>query len=130
MFTEKKMKIAIEANILSENINGIGKVIVEVANTLAKYNEVTLLLNGNINQTYEINKKVMIDNSLKINSKFFWFHLRLPYYFKKNSYDVAWFPSHKIPFLIPKKTKCLLTIHDLIWKKFPRFLKKKPFCLN
>lgn len=36
---------------------------------------------------------------------------------RRSSVDVFWGPAHRLPFVMPKDTPCVLTIHDLAWKK-------------
>lgn len=39
--------------------------------------------------------------------------------------DVCWMPIQQIPFIGPKKTKYVVTIHDLAFKFFPKFFPKR-----
>jgi glycosyltransferase involved in cell wall biosynthesis len=39
--------------------------------------------------------------------------------------DVCWMPIQQIPFIGPKKTKYVVTIHDLAFKFFPNFFPKR-----
>jgi len=62
---------------------------------------------------------------------FYWTQLKLPLLLKMTKPDVLWLPLHNLPYLRPKKTKTVITIHDLAFKIFPDlFPKKDLFLLN
>lgn len=45
--------------------------------------------------------------------------LESPFYYRKSSVDLVWGAAHKLPFFLPRNIPCVLTIHDLAWKKVP-----------
>lgn len=48
------------------------------------------------------------------------FHfLESPFYYRKSSVDLVWGPAHKLPLMLARHIPCVLTIHDLAWKKVP-----------
>ena len=43
---------------------------------------------------------------------------------RKRNFDALWLPSHRfIPVVIPSKTKCVVTIHDLVWRICPKTMR-------
>ena len=38
--------------------------------------------------------------------------------------DVFWSPRHHLPFILPNKTKRVVTIHDFVWKTWPETMPK------
>ncbi|MDA1284711.1 MAG: glycosyltransferase, partial [Proteobacteria bacterium] len=50
----------------------------------------------------------------------FWSQLILPFWIKKDGIDLFWSPNHRLPLFLPKSVKCIVTIHDLVWKKTPQ----------
>ncbi|MFA6422176.1 MAG: glycosyltransferase family 1 protein [Candidatus Buchananbacteria bacterium] len=56
--------------------------------------------------------------------KYLWTQIRLWWELFKNPPDVLFVPAHTIPFLpIPKKTKVLVNVHDVGFKRFPKLYK-------
>ena len=49
-----------------------------------------------------------------------WVQTVLPMKLKKEPPDIFWGPVQVLPFKLPKKTKGVVTIHDLVFKLFPR----------
>ncbi len=47
-----------------------------------------------------------------------WEHTLLPFYARK--YDILYCPSNIAPFYLPKKTKLVMTLHDLAFLDFPK----------
>lgn len=61
----------------------------------------------------------------------FWTQLRLSPSLYRRKPDALWMPMHNIPFLVSKKIKTVVTIHDLAFKYFPEcFTKKELWKLN
>lgn len=45
-----------------------------------------------------------------------WSQTKLPYWAGKDSLDVFWGPTHRLPRFLPNKVARVVTIHDLVWK--------------
>ena len=43
---------------------------------------------------------------------------------KEDSVDVFWSPRHHLPVFLPRNIKKLVTIHDLVWVRYPRSMKR------
>lgn len=56
---------------------------------------------------------------------FWWTQTRFAYEMWKTKPDVLWMPMHSLPYLRSRKTKTVVTIHDLAFKFFPQFFLKK-----
>jgi glycosyltransferase involved in cell wall biosynthesis len=56
---------------------------------------------------------------------FWWTQTRFAWEIFREKPDVLWMPMHSLPCLRSKKTKTVVTIHDLAFKFFPQFFKKK-----
>jgi len=56
---------------------------------------------------------------------FWWTQTRFAWEIFREKPDVLWMPMHSLPFLRSKKTKTVITIHDLAFKFFPQFFTKK-----
>jgi len=54
-----------------------------------------------------------------------WTQTRFAWEIFREKPDALWMPMHSLPFLRAKKTKTVVTIHDLAFKIFPHFFPKK-----
>lgn len=43
----------------------------------------------------------------------------LPAWLKKDLPSVHWGPAHRLPAIKPNRTRCVVTIHDVCWKRYP-----------
>lgn len=48
-----------------------------------------------------------------------WGHTVLPAMAARDGVDLLWSPSHRLPRLLPKRLRTVVTIHDLVWLRFP-----------
>lgn len=65
------------------------------------------------------------------NFPFFWTQSWLCRELRRDKPDVLWMPMHNIPVFHPRKTKTVVTAHDLAYKYFPQYFPKKDlFKLN
>lgn len=37
--------------------------------------------------------------------------------------DAFWCPTHRLPFFLPRNIPSLVTVHDLVWRKYPRTMR-------
>jgi glycosyltransferase involved in cell wall biosynthesis len=51
---------------------------------------------------------------------FWWVQTRFGFELNQTIPEVCWMPIQQVPFLAPKKTKIIITIHDLAFKYFPQ----------
>lgn len=61
----------------------------------------------------------------KLPFPFYWTQTRFAWEIFRTRPDVLWMPMHSLPYLRSKKTKTVVTIHDLAFKFFPQFFNKK-----
>ncbi len=50
--------------------------------------------------------------------------LIFPVWAKKDKVDVFWSPRHHLPLLLSRRTRKLLTVHDLVWKHYPETMSR------
>jgi glycosyltransferase involved in cell wall biosynthesis len=53
-----------------------------------------------------------------------------PYWCNKDKIDLFWSPRHHLPLLLKNKTKSIVTIHDLVWKNFPKTMSTGGYLLD
>jgi glycosyltransferase involved in cell wall biosynthesis len=121
------IKIAIDVRHLSEPITGIGRYLYEILNIL--------VLDKNIEWHLYSHRKIIIGqwsgNNIKIHEckitnrfmRMLWAQIYLPFSLKKNNIDIFWSPAHRIPLLISKDIRSVVTIHDLVWKFHPKTMR-------
>lgn len=56
---------------------------------------------------------------------FWWTQTRFSWEIFKTKPDRLWMPMHSLPYLCSKKTKTVVTIHDLAFKFFPQFFPRE-----
>ena len=61
----------------------------------------------------------------KLKFPFWWTQTRFAWEIFCEKPEVLWMPMHSLPFMRSKKTKTVVTIHDLAFKIFPQFFPKK-----
>ncbi len=54
---------------------------------------------------------------------FIWYHLMFPYVAWKLKADFIWGTNSELPFIRLGKAKRLVTVHDLVWKEFPKTMR-------
>ena len=74
-------------------------------------------------------KPIMFDNyqERKIPYPLWWTQTRFAFELRKDLPDVCWMPIQQIPFIGPRQTKYVVTIHDLAFKIFQDHFPKKDY---
>ncbi len=62
---------------------------------------------------------------IKKNAPFLWTQTRFSWELFKQKPDVFWMPMQALPIFYPRKTKSVITSHDLAFRYFPEFFPKK-----
>ena len=105
------IKVLADGRFLSRPISGIGRVTTELA--------LRFLAAENISVTFHNSDKNLNPAYLNLHA----FNVtRRP---RSNDYSVYWGCAHRLPFLLPKHMKRLLTIHDLVWRLYPETMRFK-----
>jgi len=79
-------------------------------------NSFNLQLEFPVFENYEIIKKPF---------PFWWTQTRFAWEILKEKPDILWMPMHSLPYFRPRKTKTVVTIHDLAFKFFPDHFPQK-----
>lgn len=116
------IKIGIDARSLSRPITGVGRYTFDMSRQLVLNNDIELYLYSPapiLPQYRDPFQNCYIREFSKPKNGVFrqvWGETVLPYWAKKDDLDVLWGPSHRLPRIIPKHCKAIVTIHDLVWK--------------
>lgn len=74
----------------------------------------------------ELNFLVFDNYSIKkLPFPFYWTQTRFAFEMWKTKPDVLWMPMHSLPYLRSKKTRTVVTIHDLAFKFFPQYFPRR-----
>ena len=49
---------------------------------------------------------------------------------KQDQIDTFWSPRHHLPLLLPDRIRTVVTIHDLVWKRYPETMQRKNYWLE
>ncbi|ADQ41907.1 glycosyl transferase group 1 [Caldicellulosiruptor acetigenus I77R1B] len=129
------MRIGVDARALSEVKTGIGYYLYTLVREIAKEDkklEFFLFSNKEIFLDYSLpNVNVVVDKKSKFNQKgTIWFLTSANRLIKEYAIDIFWGPCNVLPFIYNKKVKKLLTIHDLVFLKFPQTMEKRNYYIN
>ncbi len=121
------LKVGVDARLLCLPPTGIGRYIAELCNKLCRRSvEVTCYLPGPLSDTYSLDARIKLrvgEGGGEL-AKIVWSQTTLPSSVSEDSVDVFWGPSHRLPWSLPARVARVVTIHDLVWKKYPGTMKK------
>ena len=129
------MKLGIDARILTKELTGIGRYVLELTTRLSYSSEIELYLFAPIEILSKYKAKyskrtIFVESSYGTKLKRqVWASFVLPREIKSFNLDVFWGPAHRLP----KKcstAKYVLTIHDLVWKYAPQTMRKTSYWLE
>jgi len=49
---------------------------------------------------------------------------------KQDRIDTFWSPRHHLPLMLPSRIRTVVTIHDLVWKRYPETMQRKNYWLE
>lgn len=122
---DKRITIAIDARPLTRGKGGIQRYLKKILDCVSHSQEIAIILYCDEKVPAHILKdmppvKIRHLSGSKI-SKLLW-HARSCVWAFKDKPDIFWSPRHHLPLFLPKATKKLVTIHDLVWKNYPETL--------
>ncbi|MBO6658525.1 MAG: glycosyltransferase family 4 protein [Pseudomonadales bacterium] len=128
------MKIAVDARPLSAPLTGIGRYTYSLLQQLTKsehewylYSDRPIL--SELPKAQNVNIRVGnaqggTPGSLR------WAQWQYVKWARSDGIDVFWSPRHHLPLLLPKEIRSVVTIHDLVWKRYPETMQRKNFWLE
>ncbi len=115
------MRVLADGRFLSKPQTGIGRVSSELARRAPDHDcEIAFLTTGPPNKAYAADNFSMHPNLAVCN------HLpRLASLTRQvvRAADVFWGTSHRLPFALPSDLPCVLSVHDMVWKKYPETMR-------
>ncbi len=122
------MKIVIDCRSLRKKPAGVPNFIIPAINSLAlQKKEWKFYLLSNQEFSPQANSRIEYhSNVIKIISPFWmfpqialiWYVFKLPFLAKQLQADIFYTPIPNLPLWLPKKIKTLITVHDMVYKRF------------
>jgi len=123
------MTIAIDCRSLRKKPAGVPNFLISFINALAsKQQEIKILLLSNAEFSNEVKarlnsspKIVILINPLPVLSSIaiIWYLIKIPILLRQLRVDYFYTPIPNLPYFLPKKTKTLITVHDMVYKLYP-----------
>ena len=114
-----KIRVGIDARLLSEQVTGIGRYTAELTKELVKQDGTFFLYSP---KNIDVGDWKLPNVTLRAASfksrvgKMCWSQSYLPYWASIDRVDVFWGATHRLPYLLPASVARVVTIHDLVWK--------------
>lgn len=123
----KSISIAIDSRPLTRGKGGIQRYLENVLKYLGGIENLDLILYSDRPLVYpdlETLPQVRVRVIPKhFASKPLW-HIYSCFWAFRDKPDIFWSPRHHLPLILPRRTKKIVTIHDVVWKTFPKTLPK------
>jgi len=123
----RKISLAIDARPLTRGKGGIQRYLERVLAYIcdSKEFDITLYCDQPIKDDELLQRNNITVKNLPNSfiSRYLW-HVYCCLWSYKDKPDLYWSPRHHLPLLLPKSTKKLVTIHDLVWSRVPETLPK------
>lgn len=122
------MRIGVDARILFEKLTGIGRYTFELSKALVQVSNAKLFFYTPNIPAVEILRGIGPGNFRSSScggrlSRMLWSQTKLPYLSNKDSIDLFWGATHRLPQFLPKSIARVVTIHDLVWRYAPQTMR-------
>jgi len=134
------MKIVIDCRSLRKKPAGVPNFIIPAINCLAvQKKDWTFYLLSNQEFNSQVEDRIQYHpNVIKIISPFWifprialiWYFFKLPFLVKKLQADILYTPIPNLPPWLPGKTKSMITVHDMVYKRFASTMSKGNLFIN
>lgn len=124
---EKPLKVGVDARLLCLPPTGIGRYAAELCNHLCHREvEVFCYLPGPLSSAYALDQRIKVRAGRGGGElpKILWSQTLLPDWAARDAVDVLWGTSHRLPFRLQATIGRVVTIHDMVWRKYPQTMRK------
>lgn len=121
------MRVGIDARPLSRQLSGIGYYTLHLVKELSKAGVETVLFSPSpltVDLSGLDRCSIVCKSFKRLATRQIWSEFFLPFLLKKFDLDVFWGPAHRLPFWLPHNVAGVVTIHDVIWKRYPETMRK------
>lgn len=136
----KQITMAIDSRSLTAKKTGVQVYIIELVNRLVQVFDVTLYTHKPLHISCLSSLAKVSNLKIKIIPNFFfkqgplWAQIVLPWVVRKEKPNVFWGPDHSLPilskFIFDKKTKSMITLHDLAYIEVKKHVKFQTWLTN
>jgi len=117
-------RIGIDARPLcKEQSSGITRYVLSLINALQRLdqtNDYVLYAHKQLNADITTNTRWRLRTGTGRLWGNIWIHLQLPRWLVEDKIDIFWGTQHVLPLMAPKRVRLVLTIHDVVYKVYPR----------
>jgi glycosyltransferase involved in cell wall biosynthesis len=123
------ISIGVDCSSLVGKRTGIGRYLYEILNELVQSNSENYIYFLYAPSEFSAPKACMNDSRFKIlvgkyRHRLIWLHMILPWWMLRDKIDVFWGPSYSSPlFGIKPSLKIVITIHDVVFARYPETMK-------
>lgn len=124
---KERLRVGVDARLLCFPLTGIGRYTAELCNHLCRREvEVFCYLPGPISSAYALDQRIKVRAGRGGGElpKILWSQTLLPDWAARDAVDVLWGTSHRLPFRLQSTIGRVVTIHDMVWRKYPQTMKK------
>ena len=123
----KRLKVGVDARLLCLPLTGIGRYAAELCNHLVHREvEVVCYLPGPVSSAYALDQRIKVRAGRGGGElpKILWSQTLLPDWAARDAVDVLWGTSHRLPFRLQATIRRVVTIHDMVWRKYPQTMRR------
>ncbi|ADQ03646.1 glycosyl transferase group 1 [Caldicellulosiruptor owensensis OL] len=128
------MNIGVDARPLGKIKTGIGFYLYNLLKVLPeKCNDINFFLFSDREICLDFNYPnvmTVIESDHKLLKGTLWYMRRIDYLIKKYNIDVFWGTQNILPFIRNKNVKKVLTVHDLVYYRYPQTMEKLNYLIN
>ena len=124
---ENSLKVGVDARLLCLPPTGIGRYAAELCNHLCRREvEVFCYLPGPLSSAYALDQriKVRVGRGGGELPKILWSQTLLPDWAARDAVTVLWGTSHRLPLRLQAGIGRVVTIHDMVWRRYPQTMRK------
>ena len=124
---ENSLKVGVDARLLCLPPTGIGRYAAELCNHLCRREvEVFCSLPGPLSSAYALDQriKVRVGRGGGELPKILWSQTLLPDWAARDAVTVLWGTSHRLPLRLQAGIGRVVTIHDMVWRRYPQTMRK------
>lgn len=114
-----KLRIGVDARLLSEPITGIGRYLHETLSRMVLeghewylYSHRPLIIGDWKHENVFVRNVNLSGRPLRM----LWAQSILPYWASRDAIDIFWSPAHRVPRYLSGRIQAVVTIHDLVWR--------------
>jgi glycosyltransferase involved in cell wall biosynthesis len=128
------VRIAVDARVLANPLTGIGRYTYELLEQMISQGHHWFLYSDRPLQVkLPSNPRVSVRHgraSARSVTGLYWSQWHYRRWARQDVVDLFWSPRHHLPLFLPRHISRVVTIHDLVWKKFPETMPLKSLWLE